>query len=229
DVLSGGSAKAAVNIPALKPSVLEPVKDYMQIAENIGGLAFQLADGNLKSISIEVKGSLADLDVSPLQIAILKGIFSSINESVNYVNAPVLAKAKGINVVTSKSQKDCTYKGSITVKLLTDADEQTVTGALIAEHMPRIVAINEHKMSIEPDEHMLIIPHDNKPGMIAKVATVIGKDNINISRMHVAKNTNDDPISIMLINTDSKVEADTLKEISELDGIQDAKYIHLNA
>lgn len=229
EVLSGGSAKAAVNIPALKPSVLEPVKDYMQIAENIGGLAFQLSEGNLKSISIAVNGSLADLDVSPLEIAILKGIFSSVNEGVNYVNAPIIAKNRGINVVSSKSQKDCTYIGSITVKLLTDKDEQTVTGALIAEHMPRIVAINEHKMSIEPDEHMLIIPHENKPGMIAKVATVIGKDNVNISRMHVAKNTNDDPISIMLINTDSKVEPDTLKEISEIDGIKDAKYIHLNA
>ncbi len=229
DVLIGGSAKAAVNIPALKPSVLEPVKDYMQIAENIGGLAFQLSEGNLKSIDIAVKGTLADLDISPLEIAVLKGIFSSINEGVNYVNAPIIAKTRGINVITSKTQKDCTYIGSITVKLITDKEEQTVTGALIAEHMPRIVAINEHKMSIEPDEHILVIPHENKPGMIAKVATVIGKDNVNISRMHVAKNTNDDPISIMLINTDSKVEQETLKEISEIDGIQDAKYIHLNA
>jgi len=85
------------------------------------------------------------------------------------------------------------------------------------------------EMSIEPDEHMLIIPHVNQPGMIAKVATVIGKDNVNISRMHVAKNTNEDPISIMLINTDSKVEGDTLKEITQIDGIKDAKYIHLDA
>ncbi|MCR5262081.1 MAG: phosphoglycerate dehydrogenase [Candidatus Gastranaerophilales bacterium] len=229
DVLSGKSAKAAVNIPALKPAVLEPVKDYMKISENIGALAFQLAKGNLKSVSIEVKGSLAELDISPLQIAILKGVFSSITEGVNYVNAPVIAKQKGINVVTSKSQKDCTYIGSITVRLLTDEDEQIVTGALIAEHMPKIVAINEHRMSLDPDEHMLIIPHVNQPGMIAKVATVIGKDNVNISRMYVAKNTNEDGISIMIINTDSKVDAETLKEISEIDGIKDAKYIHLEA
>ena len=229
EVLSGGSAKAAVNIHALKPSVLEPVKDYMQIAENIGGLAFQLADGNLKSISIEVKGKLSGLDISPLKIAVLKGVFSSITEGVNYVNAPVLAKERGINVVTSQSEKDCTYIGTITVKLLTDSDEQTVTGALIAEHMPRIVEINGHQMSIEPDEHMLIIPHVNQPGMIAKVASIIGDANVNISRMHVAKNTDNDPMSIMLINTDSKVENDTLKKIAEVDGIQGAKYIHLNA
>lgn len=227
EVLSGGSAKAAVNIPALKPSVVEPVKDYMKIAENIGALASQLSKGNLKLINIKVNGSLADLDISPLQIAILKGVFSSIVEGVNYVNAPVIAKNKGINVVTSKSQKDCTYIGSITVELLTEQDEQVVTGALIAEHMPRVVEINQHKMSIEPDEHMLIIPHVNQTGMIAKVATVIGNNNVNISRMHVAKSNDETDVSIMLINTDSKVEPVTLREISMIDGIKDAKYIHL--
>ena len=227
DVLSGGSAKAAVNIPALKPSVLEPVKDYMPLAEDLGCLAFQLSSGNLKSISITVSGNLSELDVSPLEIAVLKGIFESVDEGVNYVNAPVIAKKRGINVVTSKSQKDCSYIGSITVRLETDKETQTVTGALIAENMPRIVEINEHKMSIEPDEHILIVPHENKPCMIAQVATVIGKDNVNISKMHVADNTGDGNLSIMLINIDSPVSSDTLKSISQIDGISNAKYIHL--
>ena len=227
DVLSGGSAKAAVNIPALKPSVLEPVKEYMPLAEDLGSLAFQLSSGNLRAINITVNGNLSELDVSPLKIAVLKGIFESVDEGVNYVNAPVIAKKRGINVVTSASQKDCAYIGSITVKLETDKETQTVTGALIAENMPRITAINEHQMSIEPDEHILIVPHENKPCMIAQVATVIGKDNINISKMHVADNTGDDPLSIMLINIDSPVSSETLKQISEINGISNAKYIHL--
>ena len=95
--------------------------------------------------------------------------------------------------------------------------------------MPRITEINEHKMCIEPEEHMIVLPHENKPSMIAKVATVIGSNNVNISKMHVADNNGSDPLSIMILSTDTKVDNDTLKAISEIDGIKDAKYIHLNA
>jgi D-3-phosphoglycerate dehydrogenase len=229
DVLSGGSAKAAVNISALKPSILEPVKAYMGIAENVGAMAFQLAKGNLKAINITVEGKLYDLDISPITIAVLKGVFSSIDEGVNYVNAPVISKKRGINVVSSKSQGECSYQGKISVKILTDEDELRVTGALIADGMPRITGINEHEMCIQPEKHMIVLPHENKPSMIAQVATVIAKRNVNINKMHVADNTEDSPHSIMLLSTDTKVEQDILKEIEAIDGIKTAKYIHLSA
>lgn len=230
EVLTGGSAKAAVNIPALKPDTLEPVKDYMQIAENLGELIAQISTGNLKSIQITVNGMLSELNISPLEVAVLKGIFSSMIEGVNYVNAPLIAKKRGINIITSKSLKDCSYIGSMSIKLITDKDENTVTGALLAENMPRIVTINEYNMSIEPEKHMLIIPHENKPSMIAKVAAVIGENNININRMHVAQKSNKkDNVSIMIINTESLVDDVTLTKIEKIDGISSAKYIKLNA
>ncbi len=230
EVLTGGTARAAVNIPALKPEVLEPVKDYMQISENLGELVSQISKGNLKSISINVCGNLAELNISPLEVAILKGIFSSTIEGVNYVNAPIIAKKRGINIITSKSPKDCSFIGSITVTLTTDQDENKATGALLTENMPRIVAINEYNMSIEPEKHVLIIPHENKPSMIAKVAAVIGENNININRMHVAQKTNKkDNVSIMIINTETKVDDFTLTKIEAIDGISSAKYIHLSA
>ncbi|MDD3237006.1 MAG: phosphoglycerate dehydrogenase [Candidatus Gastranaerophilales bacterium] len=228
DVLSGGSARAAVNIPALKPAVVEPVKDYMKIAGDLGALVAQLANGNIKSIQMTVSGNLAELNVSPLEIAVIKGIFSTMLENVNYVNAPIIAKERGINVLTTKSPKDCTFIGSISIKLTTDKGENVVTGAMIAEHMPRIVQINQYNMSIEVEEHMLFIPHENKPSMIAKVAAVIGESSINISRMQVAQKSNkEDNVSIMIINTESAVEDSTLNKIEEIDGIKDAKYIKL--
>lgn len=230
EVLSGGSAKAAVNIPSLKPEALEPVKDYMPLAQNLGELVSQISQGNLKSVQITVSGNLSELNVAPLEIAVLKGLFSSMMESVNFVNAPIIAKNRGINVVTSKSQKDCTYIGSIAIKLISDKGEYSVAGALLAPDMPRIVTINEYNMSIEPDKHMLIVPHENKPSMIAKVAAVIGDYNINVSRMHVAqKSGNKDNVSIMIINTESAVESETLEKIKQIDGIINAKYVSLNA
>ncbi len=230
EVLSGGSARAAINIPALKSDILEPVKDYMQLAENLGELVRQLSKGNLKNINISVNGNLAELNVAPLEVAVQKGIFSSSVEGVNFVNAPLIAKKRGINNITSKSQKDCTFIGSISVTLTTDSEENTVTGALIAKNMPRIVRINDYNMSIEAEEHMLIVPHENKPAMVAKVAAVIGEHNININRMQVVQKSNKaDNVSIMIITTDRDVDDATMKTINEIDGIQNAQYIKLNA
>ena len=230
DVLQGGSARSAVNIPSLKPDKLEPVKDYMQLAQNIGELAMQMSKGSLKGIYVTVKGNLADLDAAPLETAVLKGVFSSFMNSVNFVNAPIIAKAKGIDVATTKSNTSTDYIGSITLKLVTDKETNTVSGALIAQDMPRIVKINGYNTSIEPEKHMILVPHENKPAMVAKVATVLGNKNINITRMNVAQNrSQSDNISMMIINTGSEVSEKTLNEISGIDGIGSAKYINLSA
>lgn len=230
DVLAGGSARSAVNIPSLKPEKLEPVKDYMQLAENIGELAMQMSTGALKGIYITVKGNLADVDVSPLETAVVKGVLSSFVNDVNFVNAPLIAKNKGLDVSTTKSRTSTDYIGSITLKLVTEDQTNTVSGALIAKDMPRIVKINGYNASIEPEKHMLLVPHENKPAMVAKVATVLGNKNINITRMNVAQNRAEaDNISIMIINTGSEVDTETLKSISAIDGIGSAKYISLNA
>jgi len=227
EVLGGGSATSAVNIPTLKPEKLEPVKDYMQIAENIGELAKQIVKGNLQSIEIIANGKLATVDISPLETAILKGIFSSFMVNVNYVNAPILAKQKGISVTTSKSESSCNYIGLITVKLTTNNSQSIVSGALVAQDIKRIVKIDQYDTSIEPEKHMLLIPHENKPSMIAKVATVIGESNININHMHVVQKTGEN--SIMIINTDRAVEKEVLSKIEKIDGVASSIYVKLSA
>lgn len=227
EVLSGGSAASAVNIPSLKPEKLEPVKDYMQLAENIGELAQQIVEGNLKAIEIIAKGKLASLDISPLETAILKGVFSSFTDNVNYVNAPILAKQKGLSVTTSKSETTGDYIGLITVKLTTNTSQALVSGALIAENIRRIVKIDQYNASIEPEKHMLLVPHENKPAMIAKVATVIGEAGININHMHVVQKPDDK--SLMIINTDCEVEKDVLDKIEKIDGVSNSKYVKLTA
>lgn len=227
DVLTGGSATSAVNIPSLKPDKLEPVKDYMQLAENLGELAKQVASGNLKAIEISARGKLASLDISPLEIAILKGVFSSFTDGVNYVNAPILAKQKGISLTTSKSETSGDYIGLITVKLITTTSEATISGALIAENIRRIVKIDQYNTSIEPAKHMLFVPHENKPSMIAKVATVIGEAGININHMHVVQKPGER--SLMIIDTDVDVTKAVLDKIEKIDGITNSKYVRLTA
>lgn len=227
EVLTGGSASSAVNIPSLKPEKLEPVKDYMQIAENIGELAQQIVSGSLKAVEITAKGKLACVDISPLETAILKGIFSSFMDGVNYVNAPIIARQKGISVTTSKSETSGDYIGLLSVKLITSDSESSVSGAQIAENISRIVKIDQYNTSIEPEKHMLLVPHENKPAMIAKVATVIGEHGININHMHVVQKRGDK--SLMVINTEGDVEQDVLDKINKIDGVENPKYVKLSA
>lgn len=226
EVLSGGSAKSPVNIPFLKPEKLEPVKDYMKLAVNLGELAQQISEGNLKEINIKFKGALASLDVEPLEIAILKGIFSVTDNNVNYVNSMLLAKNKGIDVTTSKSDGLGNYIGYISVKLITSEGETVVAGAMITNGLKRIVTVNEYETSIETIENMLFVPHVNKPSMIAQVATVIGEANINIEHMHVVQKLNDN--SLMIINTGESVNREVLSKLDEIDGVENAKYIKLS-
>lgn len=233
-VLEGGDATSAVNIPSLKPQKLEPVKDYMPIAENIAGLAVQISKGNLKSIEIEVKGTLANVDTSPLETAILKGVLSSNISGVNYVNAPLLAQKRGIKISTTKSTQTTDYIGSITVTLNAESDCTSVSGALIAKHIKRIVKINDYTTSIKPERHMLIVPHENKPGMVAAVASVLGDDGVNISRMQVAQKSYPQgkgmlgEKSIMIINIDDTIEQKTLNKIAKINGVDEPNYIKLN-
>ena len=230
EVLSGGSASSAVNIPSLRPDKLEPVKDYMQIAENSGELAMQISQGVIKSIEILAQGDLADLDIQPLEVAVLKGVLSSILEGVNYVNAPIVAKKRGIEIISTKSKTKCSFTGVLTIKLTTDKGTKTVSGALVAKDIPRIVKINDYETSIRPQKHMILVPHVNKPSMIAKVAKVIGENNINIGSMNVVqKNDKHETESIMVINIDSEVCSKVLDEIGQIDGVHNPKYIKLNA
>ncbi len=222
DVLSGRNATSAINIPALKPQKLEAVKEYMGLAENIAQIASQISTGAIKELNISVGGKLSELDVSPLEIAILKGILSATLDDVNYVNAPIIAKQRGIEVKTSKTNDN---ENSITVKIVSSKEETIVKGELVAKVFKRITQINEYHTSIEPKAHMLFVPHINKVGMVAKVANVLGQDNVNISGMQVAQGNGDK--SIMIINVDSKVEQSTLDKINEAQDILGATYISI--
>ncbi|MFH0702476.1 MAG: phosphoglycerate dehydrogenase [bacterium] len=229
DVLAGKSARSAVNIPALKAELLEPVKEYMNLAENLGLLVSQISNGAIKRVKITTNGILAQLDPSPLRIAVLKGILSRNLEGVNYVNAPIIAKSRGIEIIDSKSEKSGNYVGLISVKLITDSEVHKVSGAMIAEKTQRIVKIDDYNTSIAPAEHILITPHQDKPGMIAKVAAILGSNNINISMMQVArKDETAGGESTMIINTDDSVGTELLEEIKRIDGVYNAIYVNLN-
>lgn len=231
DMSQGLPARSPVNIPALKPEIIEPVRHYMALAENLGALVRQVTSGAAQEIEVVASGELARLDLSPLIVAVTKGVLCCSSEGVNYVNAPKVADRSGIHVKQATSTDSENYLSLLKVILTTDKETNKTTGTIIGRDIPRILRLNGYHTSIEPAEHMLILPHKDKPGMVAQVATLLSKENINISMMQVGRKVRAQVggESVMILNVDEPVGDIVLRQLQKIDGIYSAKYVNLTA
>jgi D-3-phosphoglycerate dehydrogenase / 2-oxoglutarate reductase len=218
DFFATGVLRSVVNSPLLRSNVMEPVRPFLPLGEIIGRMGRQLLEGAITQVDITAKGNLTEIDVSPLKLAVLKGLFSVNREGVNYINAEPIAKSLNMAITESKSTATSSLPNLLTV-VLTNANglSLTLSGSLIAKDMLRIVDIDGFRTSLKPTEHMLMVPHEDKPGMIAKIGAVLGDANINIAALQVGKRRQGDE-SIMLFNLDTPAEPDTLQAIQQVDG-----------
>lgn len=225
DVLNGKPARSAVNMPALSSEVLAAVNPYMVLGERIGAMAIQLADGAVKSIEIAYCGELSSLETGPVGRSVLKGLLQPIlTESVNLVNAPVIAESRGIRITESKSTAPEDYTSLLSVKVKTDKGTKTIEGTLFGKKDIRIVQIDGYYVDVIPEGTMLVTTHVDKPGIIGRVGTLLGNHGINIAGMHVGREAVGKD-AVMVLNVDDTIPESVLKEISELDGIETARLV----
>ncbi len=226
DVLGGGQARSAVNIPAMKPDVIAKVAPYMELAEKLGSLASQLFGGAFEEVKIEYDGEIAEFDISPLSVAILKGLLEPVlQESVNFVNAPFIAKERGVKVIEGKSVEPKDFRNLITIKLKAGKVKRSVQGTLFEPpYGERLVGIDGFKVDVTPSGYMLIINNIDKPGMVGKVGTFLGKHDINIAAMDVGRVKIGEK-AVMVLNVDSEIPEKTVKEITKMEGIEEATLV----
>lgn len=228
DFFQHGFAKSAVNIPLLRQDMLDPVKHFMPMAEVLGNFIRQRAQGTTQAVEITAKGDLGQHHIEPLTLAVLKGLLSDAKEGVNYVNAPSIAEESGIQVKTAKTKSAGNYLNLLEVKLITEDQTYSVTGTLISEEIFRIVDMDGYQMALKPTSDILIAPHHDRPGMIAKVATVLGEAGVNISSLQVARcGPEAGGESIMVFNLDNSPSEQLLARIGELEGIYGSQYVTL--
>lgn len=228
DFFAHGYAKNAVNIPLLRQDMLDPVKHYMPMAEVLGHFIRQMAKGAAQSVEIVAKGALSQQRTEPLTLAVLKGLLSTAREGVNYVNAPSIAEESGIAVVNSATKNAGNYLNLLEVKLVTDTRTHTVSATLISDEIFRIVEVDGYRMALEPTPYVLITPHHDRPGMIAKVATALGEAGVNISALQVARHgTAAGGESIMVFNLDNPPSDAVLKTIQQIEGIYGSQFVRL--
>jgi D-3-phosphoglycerate dehydrogenase / 2-oxoglutarate reductase len=227
DVLKGGNARAAVNIPSMKPEVLKAVSQYMKLAEKMGKLAVQISTEAVAEVDISYFGEVAEKDTSPLTIAVLKGLLEpAMGAGVNFVNAPIVAKERGIKVSESKTKESGDFTNKIRVVVGRDSKKRIVEGSYFSSLGERIVGIDGFSVDATPSGYLIIASNIDKPGMIGNVGMLLGKNGINIAGMEVGRNKVGEK-AVMVLNVDGPVSDKALKDLEKIDGIYTAKLVSL--
>ena len=227
DVLLGLPARSAVNIPGLSPDILEKLKPYMQLAETLGNLVGQLAGGRIESLNVKLQGELATSKSQPLVIASLKGLlYQALRERVNYVNANIEAKERGIRVVETRDQFVRDYPGSLYLEATGNLGIHSVTGTLLGGGEIRITDIDGFPINVPPSQYMLFTVHRDMPGIIGNIGSLLGSFNVNIASMQVGRKIVRGD-AIMVLSIDDPLPEGILMEITKVQGIREAYTIVL--
>ncbi len=227
DVLLGLPARSAVNIPGLRPDLLEQLRPYLQLAETLGNLVAQLAGGRVESLTVRLQGELATNQSQPIVVAALKGLLShALQERVNYVNASLEAKERGIRVIETRDASIKDYTGSLHLSAKGSLGEHSVTGALLGDSEIRITSVDEFPVNVPPNRYMLFTLHRDMPGIIGKIGSLLGSFNVNIASMQVGRKIVRGD-AVMVLSIDDPLPDDILAEILKVPGIRDAYTVTL--
>ncbi|HLG21183.1 MAG TPA: phosphoglycerate dehydrogenase [Candidatus Manganitrophaceae bacterium] len=227
DFLVRGVVRYAVNLPSVSADLLPKVQPYVELAEKIGSFIGQTMEGGIEKITIEYHGEAADLQTEPITVAALKGLLSPIlEETVNYVNAPSIAKERGIEVNEAKSSDAGNFSSLLSVKVKAGEKTKSVSGAIFNKKEPRLVEIDQMSLEVIPEGHMLFLLNEDKPGVIGGLGQLLAKNQINISRMQLGREKPGGK-AISVVGVDSLLGPELLKEIKLLPHVISAKQVKL--
>jgi D-3-phosphoglycerate dehydrogenase len=227
DYLTKGTIRNAVNFPSVPSDVLPRIQPYINLAERLGSFLSQIFEGGIETIIIEYKGGVCNLVLEPIKIAVLKGILTPIlQETVNFVNAPLIAKERGIEVKEITTPDAGDYHSMLVITVKAGRKSSTVSGTLHGKKDPRIIAIDNFAVEVIPEGDMLFISNNDRPGVIGNIGTVLGRNNINISRMQFGRERAGGR-AISVVGTDTPVPKEILSELKGLPNILSIKQISL--
>src|SRR6266566_4872116 len=236
-VLRGGFPRAAVNAPLILPETLNILQPYMHMVEQMGRLYTQLQPGPLNKIELSCSGDIANNDLRPLQAALIKGLLETVSDAhVNMINAPLLAKQWGLEIIEQKSATPTEFANLVTLRLLSangyassfagkpgsGDDRVEVLSGTVMQGEPRIVCVGRYWTEFVPEGYILFCRNPDQPGMIGRVGTILGKAHVNIRHMDVGPSVRSphtkDPkrspdTALMIISVDDPIPDWAIEEI----------------
>ncbi len=225
--LNGKPVKTAVNMPISSTKEFDVLKEHILLAETMGKFMYQTSPENLKEVEFEYSGFLTEYNTAILTASFLKGLLSSIVAgNINLINAIPIAKERGIKLKETKGGRDYGLNNLICVKMNTTNPIKEIGGSILPTNEMRIVILNGHRVNMEPFGYILLTKHMDEPGIVGKIGTILGGNNINIASLQLARSKPREE-AIMLLSVDEEVKDDVLEKISKIKGMEYVRFVNL--
>ncbi len=227
DYLSKGEIRNAVNFPSVTAELLAQIQPFLALAEKIGKFEAQIVSGGIEEVQVEYSGEILNYNVAPLTISLIKGLLEPIlNENINYINAPIVAKERGIKVIESKSSEVKDFTSMISVTIKTREETSFIAGTIFGRQDPRIVRIGKFSMEVIPEGNMLVLYNFDRPGVIGNIGMTLGNNSINIARFQLSREQVDGQ-ALVVLSTDSVVPEDVMNKLLGLPNVISAKQLEI--
>ena len=225
DFLISQKLSNVLNIPIADMSILKQIEPYLDMTEKLGVLISQLTQGPVNSVDIECFGLAEEL--KPISISFLKGLFNKVTDNrINFINAISIAEERGISISHSYSSKKISYSNLIKAKVITSNGEYSISGSVFSEDHPRIVSVMGYDIDIFPEGVMLFMKNNDVPGVIGKIGTLLGNNNINIASYILSREAQNKS-AYSIIKLDERINDEIIKKISTLEEIETINQIEL--
>jgi D-3-phosphoglycerate dehydrogenase len=219
DYLVNGTVTNALNMPSVSAEDAVKLKPYLTLAEQLGSFAGQITETGLKSVEVAFEGKAAEVNTKPLTAVALMGLLAPLIEGVNMVNAPIMAKERGIKVSETRSETSASgYQSLIRVTVTTDKRTRDIAGTLFAGS-PRVVELHGTRLEAALGHYMLYVNNEDKPGFIGNVGRLLGDANINIANFHLGRNEEKGD-AVALLEVDQPVSKEVIQQVDELPNVK---------
>jgi D-3-phosphoglycerate dehydrogenase len=226
NMLEGKPVENAVNIARFDPDLMTQMRPFMKLAEVLGDFISQLAPENPAKVSFNYTGKLAAYDCMPITVAGLAALLNRcIDQDVNMVNANMVAERRGLIVEQSRSTETEFFSNLITLTLETPQGKRTIAGTLF-EGTAKIVKMRDFATDFTPEEHMLVMHYDDRPGLIGKIGTILGEAAVNIGAMNLGRRAKGGEAMVVL-SVDSPVDDAIIEELKVAIGARFVRAVHL--
>ncbi|SCW80899.1 D-3-phosphoglycerate dehydrogenase [Sphingobium faniae] len=222
DFLVNGGVTNALNMPSLSAEEAPKLKPYMALAEKLGSLIGQLEGDAIAAVAVEVEGHAAELNQKPITAAVLAGLMRVYSDTVNMVNAPFLAKERGLDVREVRHDREGDYQTLIRVTVTTASGDRSVAGTLFGHASPRLVELFGIKVEADLTGTMLYIVNQDAPGFIGRLGSTLGEAQVNIGTFHLGRR-NQGGEAVLLLSLDGAVNDTLRQDIGKLAGVKTVK------
>ncbi len=222
NVLQGGAPRAAVNMSYVPPKDMQNLKPFLPLAEKLGRFMSSYALGKIRSVRLSYCGDIAQYNVSVLTSAAIKGLLENqCSETINYVNAALVAKERNIEVKESKGGECLGYSSMVEMEVDTDQGHYSMSGSLFKSGIPRVTTLNGYEVAVDLLGTKLVTWQKDAPGVVGSVGTILGEEDVNIAEMQLGRQGARTE-AIMVLSLDEVPGKETLAKLEKITGLERA-------